>query len=246
MEEYPMKRVIEITIVASVVLLLGGCATKKYVAKQTDPITAKVNEVEKQAQNTQKQLESDEPKISAAAEKADSADARAGDALGRADAASKKTDQVKSDLTNQFHSELNERIANIDDYKPAGDVVVLFKFNSAKLTDDAKQQLDQLGSAKVGTMKRYFVAVQGFTDKTGTPEYNLDLSRRRAEAVQTYLVAQHNVPVYRIQIVGLGKDKPVNDEKTRDDRQKNRRVEVTIFSADSSQGASAQSPGSAQ
>ena len=77
-----MKRVIQVTIVASVVLLLGGCATKKYVAKQTDPIAAKVNEVEKQAQNTQKQLESDEPKISAAAEKADSADARAGDALG--------------------------------------------------------------------------------------------------------------------------------------------------------------------
>src|SRR5437879_6456197 len=45
MEEYPMKRVIELAIVASVVLLLGGCATKKYVAKQTDPITAKVNEV---------------------------------------------------------------------------------------------------------------------------------------------------------------------------------------------------------
>ena len=65
-----MKRVIEATIVASVVLLLGGCATKKYVAQQTDPITAKVNEVGKQAQSTQKQLESDEPKISAAAEKA--------------------------------------------------------------------------------------------------------------------------------------------------------------------------------
>ena len=239
-----MKRVIQVTIVASVVLLFGGCATKKYVAKQTDPITAKVAEVEKQAQNTQKQLESDEPKISAAAEKADSADARAGDALGRADAASKKTDQVKSDLTNQFHSELNERIANIDDYKPAGDVVVLFKFNSAQLTDDAKQQLDQLG--KVGSMKRYFVAIEGFTDKTGTPEYNLALSRRRAEAVQTYLVAQRNMPVYRIQIVGLGKEKPVNDEKTRDDRQKNRRVEVTIFSADSGQGAAAQNPGSAQ
>jgi outer membrane protein OmpA-like peptidoglycan-associated protein len=236
-----MKRVIEATIVASVVLLLAGCATKKYVAQQTDPINAKVNEVEKQAQGTQKQLESDEPKISAAAEKADSADARAGDALGRADAASKKTDQVKSDL----RAELNERIANIDDYKPAGDVVVLFKFNSAKLTDEAKQQLDQLGTGRVGGMKRYFVAIEGFTDKTGTPEYNLELSRRRAEAVQTYLVSQHNVPVYRIQIVGLGKDKPVNDEKTRDDRQKNRRVQVTIFSADSGPGT-AQNPGSAQ
>jgi OmpA-OmpF porin, OOP family len=237
-----MKRVIEVTVVASVVLLLGGCATKKYVAQQTEPIAAKVNEVEKHAQNTQKQLESDEPKISAAAEKADSADARAGDALGRADAASKKGDQVRSDL----RAELNERIANIDDYKPAGDVVVLFKFNSAKLTDEAKQQLDQLGSSKVGGMKRYFVAIEGFTDKTGTPEYNLELSRRRAQAVQTYLVAQHNIPVYRIQIVGLGKDKPVNEEKTRDERQKNRRVEVTIFSADSGQGAAARNPGSAQ
>jgi len=73
------------------------------------------------------------------------------------------------------------------------------------------------------------------------------LSRRRAEAVQTYLVAQQNIPVYRIQIVGLGKDKPVNDEKTRNDREKNRRVEVTIFSADTSgQGTAAQNPGSAQ
>src|SRR6202008_2215045 len=120
---------------------------------------------------------------------------------------------------------------NLDDFKPAGDVVVLFKFNSAKLTDEAKQQLDQLG--KVGSMKRYFVAIEGFTDKTGTPEYNLQLSRRRDEAVQTYLVSQHNVPVYPTKIVGLGKDKPVNDEKTRDDRQKNRRVQVTISSADS-------------
>jgi OmpA-OmpF porin, OOP family len=65
----------------------------------------------------------------------------------------------------------------------------------------------------------------------------LNLSRRRAEAVQTYLVAQHNVPVFRIQIVGLGKDKPVNDQKTRDDREKNRRVEVTVFNADTSAGA---------
>ena len=241
-----MKRVIEVTVVASALLLMGGCATKKYVAKQTDPISTRVSEVEKQAQNTQKQLEGDEPKISAAAEKADSADARATDAIGRADAASKKSDQVKSDLTTQFRSELSERIANIDDYKPAGDVTVLFKFNSAQLTDDAKQQLDQLGSGKMGSVKRYFVAIQGFTDKTGDAQYNLELSRRRAEAVQTYLVAQHNVPVYRIQIVGLGKDKPVNDEKTRDDRQKNRRVEVTIFSADSGQGSTAQNPGSAQ
>ena len=236
-----MKRVIEVTLLASL-LVLGGCATKKYVAKQTDPLNQKINEVDKNQQGTQKQLEGDEPKISAAAEKAESADNRAGDALGRADAASKKADQVRADLRN----ELSERIANIDDYKPAGDVTVLFKFNSAKLTDDAKQQLDQLGKGQVGSMKRYFVAIQGFTDKIGPADYNLELSRRRAEAVQNYLVMQHNVPVYRIQIVGLGKEKPLNEEKTRDDRQKNRRVEVTVFSADSGQGSATTSPGTAQ
>jgi OmpA-OmpF porin, OOP family len=237
-----MKRVIETMLMASILVLIGGCATKKYVAQQTDPLSAKINEVDKGRQNTQKQLEGDEPKISAAAEKADSADTRAGDAIGRADAASKKTDQVRTELRN----ELTERIANLDDYKPAGDVTVLFAFNSAKLTDDAKQQLDQIGKGQVGNMKRYFVAIQGFTDKIGPADYNLELSRRRAVAVQNYLVENYNVPVYRIQIVGLGKDKPLNEEKTRDERQKNRRVEVTLFSADGGQGSATRSPGTAQ
>ena len=230
-----MKRQIELTVLASV-LALGGCATKKYVAGQVDPVNTKLSEVDKNQKNTQKQLESDEPKIAAADEKATSADNRASDALNRADAASKKSDQVRADLRN----ELNDRIANIDDYKTAGNVTVLFKYDSAKLTDDAKQQLDQLASSQVGSLKRYFVAIQGFTDKTGSAEHNLDLSRRRAEAVQTYFVAQHNIPVYRLQIVGLGEDKLVDEGKTRASREKNRRVEVTLFSADSGQSAQSQ------
>jgi outer membrane protein OmpA-like peptidoglycan-associated protein len=223
-------------IVAAVagVVLLGGCATKRYVADRVDPVNAKVGEVNQKQQNTQKQLDEAETKIGAADEKASSADARAGDAIGRADAASKKSDQVKDEL----RGELNDRIANLDDYKSAGDVTVLFKFNSAELTAEGKQQLDQLVASEVGNLKRYFIAIQGFTDKIGPAEYNLNLSRRRAEAVQTYLVAQHSVPVFRIQIVGLGKDKPINDQKTRDDRLKNRRVEVTVFNADANQGPS--------
>jgi OmpA-OmpF porin, OOP family len=232
-----MKRQIEVSIIASV-LLLGGCATKKYVAQQVDPANAKISEVDKNQKNTQRQLEADEPKISAADEKASSADGRATDAIGRADAASKKSDQVRADLRN----ELNDRIANIDDYKAAGNVTVLFKFDSAKLTDDAKQQLDQLASGQVGSLKRYVVAIQGFTDSIGSVEHNLDLSRHRAEAVQTYLVSQHNMPVYRIQIVGLGKDKPVDEGKTREAREKNRRVEVTVFSADTAQSAQTATP----
>jgi OmpA-OmpF porin, OOP family len=231
-----MKRPIRICLACSLTLL-GGCATKKYVASSVDPVSTKLNEVDQNAQKTQKQLDEAEPRISAADEKATSADARATDAIGRADAASKKSDQVRD----QLRSELNGRIADLDDYKAANNATVLFKVNSAQLSDEAKQQLDQMTSGSLNSVKRYFIAIQGFTDKTGSAEYNLELSRRRAEAVQTYLVAQHNVPVFRIQIVGLGKDKPVNEQKTRQEREQNRRVEVTLFSADSTTAEKSQS-----
>src|ERR1700681_1600792 len=110
-----MKRQIEISIIASV-LLLSGCATKKYVAQQVDPANAKISEVDKNQRNTQRQLEADEPKISAADEKASSADSRATDAIGRADAASKKSDQVRTDL----HNEINDGMEKIEDNKTAG------------------------------------------------------------------------------------------------------------------------------
>src|SRR6202795_5393223 len=106
-----MKRQIEISIIASV-LLLSGCATKKYVAQQVDPANAKISEVDKNQRNTQRQLEADEPKISAADEKASSADARSTDAISRAAAASKSSQQGRADL----HNELNGRIANIGDF----------------------------------------------------------------------------------------------------------------------------------
>jgi len=235
-----MKKTLAIAWVGSLILA-SGCATKRYVAQQVGPVNAKVGDVDKNLQNTQKTMEEDERKLGATDEKATSADSRSTDALNRADAASKKADQVRSDLRN----ELNGRIADLDDYKSAGEATLLFKFNSDKLTEEARQALDQLVTSQANALKRYFVAIQGFTDKTGTPEYNLDLSRRRAQAVQTYLVGKANVPVYRIQIVGLGKDKPVNDQKTRADRSKNRRVEVTLFSAGSVASAAAQTPGSA-
>jgi outer membrane protein OmpA-like peptidoglycan-associated protein len=208
-------------------LVLGGCATKKYVAQTVDPVKAKVDQVADQTNKqgatldeTRKELEKDETQLSATTEKASSADTRASDALSRADAAKRAA------------SELRQTIANLDDYKVAGQGTVNFKFNSDKLTDDAKHELDQL-VAQNGTLKRYLIAVEGFTDRIGSDDYNIGLSRRRADRVVQYLVMQHNVPLYRIHLVGLGKAKPVDEGKTRDARAKNRRVEVTIFSADS-------------
>src|SRR5262249_43824733 len=116
-----------------------------------------------------------------------------------------------------------------------GETTVQFGFNKDKLTDEAKQKLDALVADK-NKYKRFMIAVEGFTDKIGTADYNAALSRRRANHVVEYLVSKHDIPVYRIHMIGLGEDKPVDDGKTREARAKNRRVEVKIFSAD--QGAS--------
>ncbi len=226
-------------------LLLGGCATKKYVAETTQPIQQKLDQVSDQAnkqgttiEETRKQLSQDETQLSATTEKANSADSRAGQALGKADAAAQRAEQVRS--------ELSQKIANLDDYKPVADVAVPFKFNSDVLTAEAKQQLDQLVTEHGNAHKRFFIAVEGFTDRSGPEDYNLALSRRRADRVVNYLVAQHNIPVYRVQVIGLGKAKPADEGRNRAARAKNRRVEVTVFSADEGVTAMEQTKPAAQ
>jgi outer membrane protein OmpA-like peptidoglycan-associated protein len=239
-----------IACVGAVLLTTAGCATKTYVQKSIDPVNGKVDaqgqqisQTSQSLQKTQQTLEADETKLSATDERATSADSRAGDALakagqandkatdaaGKADMAQQRADQVGHDV-----GDLRNRVANLDDYQKVSSATVNFKFGSEKLDADAKQQLDQMASGN--NYKRYFIAVEGFTDKIGGEAYNEALSRRRADAVVAYLVSAHEIPVYRIQMVGLGKDKPVDDGKTREARAKNRRVEVTIYSADQSSG----------
>jgi outer membrane protein OmpA-like peptidoglycan-associated protein len=229
-------------------LLTTGCATKKWVRQQTTPIQAKVDQVGEQTtrqgqaiEDTRGQLSGEikqvderaKSGISAAQERAAGAETRAGEAMTRATEAAGKADQANQGVerNTQALSSLRTAVANLEDYQQRGEATVQFKFNSAKLDDEAKQQLDQVASGR-GTMKRYFIAVQGFTDTTGSTEYNNALSRRRADAVVHYLVSKHDIPIYRIHMVGLGEDKPVDEAKNRSARAKNRRVEVRIFSAD--------------
>jgi OOP family OmpA-OmpF porin len=163
------------------------------------------------------------------------ADNKAGEAMTRADSANQKADKLNGDL-----GDLRSTVANLDDYKQVTQATVNFKFNSDKLSPDAKQQIDQM-VANQSQYKRFFIAVEGYTDSIGGTDYNAALSRRRADAVVEYLVAQHNIPIYRVHMVGLGKDKPVDDARTSAARAKNRRVEVSLFSAD--QGSMAMNRG---
>jgi outer membrane protein OmpA-like peptidoglycan-associated protein len=143
--------------------------------------------------------------------------------MNRANQADSKADGAMNSLRNV--------VANLDDYKLRTSATVPFSFNQYKLSADAMQDLDRLAQ-DVQPQKRFFIAVEGYTDRTGSKEYNEGLSRRRADAVVEYLVARHDIPIYRIHMIGLGEEKPVDDANTRAARARNRRVEVKVFVAD--------------
>ena len=104
---------------------------------------------------------------------------------------------------------------------------VLFPTNSSYLTDKAKVELAKLAKL-MKEDKGKKIRVDGHTDATGTEEYNVWLSDKRAASVKKFL-EEAGVSGSRISTKGFGPSKPVSDNKTPEGRQKNRRVEVVIL-----------------
>jgi outer membrane protein OmpA-like peptidoglycan-associated protein len=239
-----MKAFLATTFIVTGAVLAGGCATKKYVRNTTAPIQAKVDQVgEQTTQNTaqindtrnqvkqvderaQSGISAAQERASAADQHAQQADQHAADAMAKANQAA----QVGEQNTQGLNS-LRQVVSNIDDYRMQTTVSVPFKFDKYALTPDAKQELDKIAD-NVKADKRFFIAVEGYTDSVGSKQYNEALSRRRADAVVQYLVATHDIPIYRIHMIGLGQEKPVDEGRNQTARAKNRRVEVKVFSAD--------------
>ena len=101
-----------------------------------------------------------------------------------------------------------------------------FDFDKAVLKPEGKAKLDDL-AGKVKDINLEVVIAVGHTDSTGAASYNQKLSVRRAEAVKAYLVSK-GIESNRIYTEGKGLTQPVADNKTREGRAKNRRVEVEV------------------
>jgi outer membrane protein OmpA-like peptidoglycan-associated protein len=124
---------------------------------------------------------------------------------------------------------VNERVSSLDDYDVQESVSVNFKTNSAVLSPEAKQQLDEL-AAKTQGARAFMIEVAGHTDATGSDAKNFRLSRARADAVVQYLAVQHKIPLRRfITPMGFGKTDAVADNTSAEGRQQNRRVDVKMI-----------------
>jgi len=104
---------------------------------------------------------------------------------------------------------------------------IYFDYDKFELKPQEKEELNQVGKFLQANPKT-FVALQGFTDNRGTPEYNMELSRRRAEAVADYLMKNFKLGSDRVAAVWYGEANPVASNDTAEGRAKNRRVEVAV------------------
>jgi|GEM_PF-514044 len=199
-----------------VALATPGCATKKYVRQQVGPVDQRVSEVDKKHSEALANLEGKEQKdVSRVEERAMGAENRANEAARAAQAADQKATQAgdaarnATDLAQQTQSRISDvsrAVENIDNFKLVSSENVLFGFNKANLTQADKSSLDSILQQTQGA-GRYIVEVEGFTDRTGPRDYNLALSRRRADAVVRYMVDK-GVPLRRIHMIGLGSETP--------------------------------------
>ena len=139
--------------------------------------------------------------------------------------------QVKTsaDQANQGVSDVNHRVSDLDNYQVKDSATVYFNVDRDKLTPDAERDLTDLAK-KALAEKGYVIEVAGFADSTGKLTHNQELSERRANAVVRYLEQNGDIPIHRIlPMAGMGISHEAADNKTREGRKMNRRVEVKIL-----------------
>lgn len=204
-----------------------GCASKNYVRQETTPLINKTNELDDLTAKNSKDIKDVDARAQAGIQ---AVNAKTAEVEQKTASAAQNATQAQqtADAANGRVGVLTNTVANLDNYHAVAETSVKFGFNKDGLTPKAKEALDQLATS-IATTKGYIIALEGGTDSVGPADYNYDLSQRRANSVIQYLASKYNVPAHKIYVIGLGKDKPVETNKTSSGRADNRRVDVRLM-----------------
>ena len=235
-----MIRTSTIVLLAACMVASIGCSSKNYVRQQTTPLINKTNELDDMTAKNSKDIKDVDARAQAGIQQVQ---AKAAEVDQKAQSAGQQAAEAQTLADNAVHrvDSLQNTVANLDNYRVVTETSVHFGFNKDNLTKNAKEALDQLAT-DVQSAKGYIISVEGGTDSVGNADYNYGLSERRADAVIQYLASQHSIPAHKIYVVGLGKDKPVEPNNTREGRAKNRRVDVRLLSNTTGENATPQQP----
>jgi outer membrane protein OmpA-like peptidoglycan-associated protein len=200
-------------------------ARKNYVKRQTDPIRDRVNELDDLTASNSKNIKDTDARAQAgiqlASNKAAEADQHAIDAGNKATMAQQSAQQASTRIQT-----VETVVGNIDQYKASNQTEIRFRPGQTVLSKNAKDALDEMATSVQG-QRGYIIEVQGFS--SGKGQLAIQSSQKMAESVARYLVLNHEIPVYRIYIVGMG-NAPVEGTETK--HISGGRVEISLLKND--------------
>lgn len=209
-------------------------ASKKHIKKQVDPLTGRISELEEINRQQERRIkevdEQAQEGIRLALSKTEEADAKAQIADQKATEANKSALQANSNAKDA-ETRMQSRLSNIDNYQVAKTLQVNFKLNQVKLDEQSQSALDEF-AGELKESKGYLLEVEGYSDPSGSPQVNLELSRQRASSVVRYLNERHEVPVFRMRTMGMGQANLIQDEDGKVSRTQSRRVEIRLLRND--------------
>ena len=225
------KSMFVVSCFAVTLAVAPACATKKFVRTEVGQVNDKVTTVGKSLEETQERVRVAETRIgevdtkaAAAGQSAQQAQTAAQAAQGTGNKAMEvgKSAVAKADAVEASTRKLIFETVLTDDQAK-------FKSGIAKLSDEAKAALDQMVAQVKSQKSAIWVEIEGHTDSAGAATYNEQLGLARADAVKRYLYEQHQVPLHKMNAISFGEEKPVTDNKTRDNRSANRRVVIKVL-----------------
>lgn len=213
-----------IIALAATVPLGSACATKKYVRNRVNervtPLENRTGELEETSRrNTQE--------ISRLSRDVEDVRLRADRAQQQADRAASSAEQANTRVTGVEQS-LTSLRSNLDKFTIQKTVTVLFKVGKSELLPEAMLSLDEI-AGQIKDRNGYLLEIEGFASADGDDMFNERLSQARSESVRRYLAEHHNIPLFRMYVLGFGESRPVADNETLEGREQNRRVEVRLL-----------------
>ena len=222
---------------------LNPFARKKYVQRQIQPVQDQLNELDQLTQANGKMIKDVDARaqqgIQLASAKAGEADAHAMDAQQRAQAANQTAQQASDQLQT-----VQKVVNNIDQYRQESEVEIRFRSGQTALSKRAKDALDEMAEP-LKQQKGYVIQVQGFA--RGRGQEAVATSQQLADSVVRYLVLNHEIPVYRIYVVGMGNAPLTTPDGEKVKRGSGGTVEIAVLRNDTEQlGSQMGAPGASQ
>ncbi|MGA9511758.1 MAG: OmpA family protein [Candidatus Sulfotelmatobacter sp.] len=181
-------------------LVLHPFASKGYVRRHVQPIRDRVNELDELTVANSKVIEEVNDRarqgIQLASDKANLADEHALEAANKAQMAHQTAAALDTRLSTD-----ETAVGNIDQYKSGSQTELHFRPGQTVLSKQAKDALDEL-AAQVKDQHGYIIEIQGFS--SGRGQAAIANSRKMADLVKRYLVLDHEIPAYRIYVIGMG------------------------------------------